>query len=146
MIRAMFKGPLGVMISHFTLKYEAKLFGDLAYMTGLDSVNDKRKILHVYSTDDPTVLYKYNYLPLEKADNNPAHKRVVFKDKEHFPLMTRSAVIKFRKKQAEVNRLLGEGKSVQEIKDILNEDFNWDEIVEQDKTVWKIVTDFLNEA
>ena len=144
-IRQSFPGILGRLIENPALKYEQGIFGDLVYLSGLSTVNNDTPILFIYSKDDPTITYKYNYKPLEKVDKNPNHTRIVFEDKDHFPLMTRSAIKKLRARQAQVKKWVDEGKTAEEVQS-LSKDVVWDEIVEQDEEVWKKIVDFLYEV
>ena len=141
-IRQSFPGILGRLIEKPALKYEQGIFGDVVYLSGLTTVNNDTPILFIYSKDDPTILYKYNYKPLEKVDFNPNHTRIVFEDKDHFPLMTRAAIKKLRARQSQVKEWLGEGKAAQEIR-ARSTGVVWYELVEQDEEVWQKVFDFL---
>ncbi len=141
-IRQSFPGILGRMIEKPALEYERGIFGDLIYLSGLSTVKNDTPILFIYSKDDPTITYKYNYKPLEKVDDNPNHTRMVFTDKDHFPLMTRPAIKKLRARQAQVAHWLADGKTAEEIR-ALSKGVVWDEMVEQDEFVWKNVIDFL---
>ena len=143
-IRSAFPGLLGLIIKKHVLKYEEKIFGDLIYLSGVSAAESKTKVLYIYSLDDPVVKYKYNFAEIEKKDHNPLHKRIVFTDRTHFPLMTDSAVKKLNARHADLNKWISQGKSPQEIKK-LSENVPWDDLVEQDKALWDKIIAFLNE-
>ncbi|MBP5177626.1 MAG: alpha/beta fold hydrolase [Clostridia bacterium] len=144
MLRQQFDRVVLALIKPSVVRLERSFFGDLADVDGLDIVNNHTKMLFIYSEDDPTVLYKYNYAPLEKKDNNPLHKRIAYKDRGHFPHYEKEALKKLTEIKNHVRRLIAEGRTVEEIAALARPD-NWDDVVKQDEAVWKDVIDFLKD-
>lgn len=125
------------------LKHECEIFGDIAKVDGLNVINKDSKLLSVYSTDDNTVIDKYNYLPLRKYDHNKNHSMIIMTDRKHNPTYTKAAVEKLNDLFSRITKYKSENKTPAEIKELLK-DIEWEKVVEQDMDVWNKIIDFLH--
>ena len=125
------------------LRYEAKMFGKLAYLDGMKVIKSDTKLLSVYSLDDDIVLDKYNYLPLRKKDKNKNHQEIVVKTRKHNPTHANESVPKLYDLSYRINEYIKQGKTKEEINTLLS-DVNWKELIIQDEIIWNKIVTFLN--
>lgn len=127
------------------LEYEGQ-GSEYASLSGTSQPNDT-KALFIHSRDDKMVSYKKHFKKLEKSlDNCQDVSFLVLDGKGHNPNYTDEALQVKAKMQKDLEKALKEGKlKTSEERKEFQEKYDWKKITKQDKEIWDLIYNFLDE-
>ncbi len=128
------------------LEYESQ-GSEHAGVSGASLYAPNTRALFIHSRDDKTVKYNRNNKILQKKlDDFLEVTFLVLDGKGHNPTYTDEALKAKRKMEKDLSKALKSGKlTTKEEYEAFKQSHNWDQITEQDKDVWQVILNFLQD-